>query len=309
MVLIFQSAIPLLFAFPRQVEIEKTFQLASSKKENTTLPDPPEEKIEIPDWVKRTNFAVELGTDMKPKYFLETIQPLFGTQNKETVLFNQTRISGSSNRTTYNLGFGARKIYSESYLLGFNAFYDFQDLHQHHRAGFGLEAITDRGLEGRMNGYFRVSSKRLVRDDGINEYFEKVANGLDWEFGGPLPYLSFLKLYGGGNWYNFEHFANKCGWQMRMEYNPIKYSRLTFIMLDDNKRNDISYRFEGALTLAFTSFALGDILKDIKTAREAFPKIDVRDKVLDRVVRDFDITVISSTKSKSTGLTVEGGRK
>ena len=96
---------------------------------------------------------------------------------------------------------------------------------------------------------------------------------------------------------------------MRMEYNPIKYSRLTFIMLDDNKRNDISYRFEGALTLAFTSFALGDILKDIKTAREAFPKIDVRDKVLDRVVRDFDITVISSTKSKSTGLTVEGGRK
>ena len=39
-----------------------------------------------------------------------------------------------------------------------------------------------------------------------------------------------------------------------------------------------------------------------------YPKIDLREKVLDRVVRDFDITVIKSTKSKATGLTVEGGR-
>lgn len=262
---------------------------------------------EIPEWLRRTNVAIKAGTDMKPKYFMETIQPLFGTQEKETVLFNQTRISAKNNRTIYNLGFGARRIFKESYLLGINTFYDYQNLHQHHRAGVGFEATTDRGLEGRINTYFGVSTKRLVQEDAGGQHFEKVANGFDWEFGGPLPYLSFLKLYGGGNWYSFERFRNKYGWQMRMEYNPIKYSRLTFIMLDDNKRGDISYRFEGAMTLAFTSFHPKDILKDIKASKEIFPKIDLRDKVLDRVVRDFDITVITSTKT-SSGLVVEGGK-
>lgn len=266
-----------------------------------------EDSFEVPEWVRRTNFAIEAGTDIKPKYFMETIQPLFGTQEKETVLFNQTRISSRSGRTIYNSGFGLRRIFKESYLLGVNTFYDYQDLHQHHRAGLGLEAITDRGLEGRLNTYFGVSTKRLVREDAGGQHFEKVANGLDWEIGGPLPYLSFLKLYGGGYWYSFERFHNKYGWQMRMEYNPLKYSRLAFIMLNDNKRNSIAYRFEGAMTLAFTSFCPKDILKDIKASKEMFPKINLRDKVLDRVVRDFDITVITSTKDRG-GFTVEGGK-
>ena len=192
--------------------------------------------------------------------------------------------------------------------MGINTFYDYQDLHQHHRTGVGFEAITNRGLEVRLNSYIRVSNQRLVKDDGVNEYYEKVANGGDYEFGGPLPYISFLKLYGGGYWYNFGHFHNKYGWKMRMEYNPIKFSRLVFEMLDDNKRNKIGYRFEGVMTLAFTSFHPRDILKDFKAAQEAYPKINLRDKVLERVVRDFDITVITSTKAKRTGLTVEGGK-
>ena len=87
----------------------------------------------------------------------------------------------------------------------------------------------------------------------------------------------------------------------------MKYSRLDFIILDDNKKNKVAYRFEGALTLSFTSFALRDILNDIKAAKEAFPKVNLSDKMLERVVRDFDITVITSTKTKG-GLTVEGGK-
>lgn len=284
-----------------------TKSILNQTTENSSAEKKTEPSFEIPEWLRRTNVAIEAGTDMKPKYFMETIQPLFGTQEKETVLFNQARISAKSNRTIYNLGFGARRIFKESYLLGINTFYDYQDLHQHHRAGVGFEATTDRGLEGRINTYFGVSTKRLVQEDAGGQRFEKVADGLDWEIGGPVPYLSFLKLYGGGNWYSFERFRNKYGWQMRMEYNPIKYSRLTFLMLDDNKKKEISYRFEGAMTLAFTSFHPKDILKDIKASKEIFPKIDLRDKVLDRVVRDFDITVITSTKT-SSGLVVEGGK-
>ncbi len=225
-------------------------------------------------------------------------------------MFNQSRISETGARPTYNIGFGLRKIFAQSTLLGINSFYDYQDLHRHSRAGVGFEAISDRGLEGRINTYIGISGRRLVQEDASNYYYEKVANGFDWELGGPLPYLSFLKVYGGGNWYNFEHFNNQLGWQARMEYTPVKYTRLDFTVLHDNKSRDIDFRFEGAVTLAFTSFSPRDIINDIKgSSSAAYPKINLRDRVLDRVVRDFDITVIKSVKSKSSGLTVEGGRK
>lgn len=282
-----------------------TFLLAQEKKASKS---DPEEKQSFPDWVKRTNFAVELGTNQKPKYFFESIQPIFGTQEKDIVLFNQSRISEKSSRPTYNLGLGARKVFNDKYLLGINSFYDYQDLHKHSRSGVGFEAISDRGMEARVNTYIAISRDRLVGEDDSNLYYEKVANGFDWELGVPLPYMPYLKLYGGGNWYNFEHFKNKYGWQLRMEYSPIKNSRIDFIVLDDTKRKGVDYRFEGAITLAFTSFSLHDIIKDIKGSKQAYPKIDLHDKLLNRVVRDFDITVIKSTESKATGLTVEGGR-
>lgn len=267
-----------------------------------------ENKDNIPDWIKRTNFAIEAGTGQRPKYFLETIQPLLGTQDEDLVFFNQSRISEISSRPVYNLGLGLRKIFRETYLLGINSFYDYQDLHKHSRAGVGFEAVSDRGIEGRINTYIRISHKHLVNQDEANEYYEKVANGLEWEFGAPLPYLPAFKIYGGGNWYNFEHFKNKYGWQMRLEYTPIKYSRLDFIIHDDTKSKETDYRFEGAITFAFTSFSLADIIKDMGGSRNPYPKINLRDKTLERVVRDFDITVIKSTKVKATGLTVEGGR-
>jgi len=262
----------------------------------------------VPDWLKRINMGLEAGTDIKPKYFLESVQPLFSALDKETVLFNQTRISARDYRTTYSTGIGLRKVFNSNWLLGTNAFYDFQDLHKHHRAGVGFEAIGDKGLEARLNGYIRVSKERLVNEDSANQYYEKVANGGDWEIGGPMPYFHPLRIYGGGYWYDFEDFKNKYGWKLRMEYNPIKYSRLVFEMLDDNKSNEIGYRFEGAVTLAFASFNIKDILKEFRGSQEAFPRINLEERTLDRVVRDFDITVIKSGKAKGAGLIVEGGK-
>src|SRR3989338_4013659 len=231
-------------------------------QDKKSTPAAAENKQDIPDWVKRTNFGIEAGTGQRPKYFFETIQPLLGTQEEDLVFFNQSRISERSSRPVYNLGLGLRRVFSDKWLLGLNSFYDYQDLHKHSRGGVGFEAISDLGIESRINTYIGISRKRLVGEDSANEYFEKVANGFDWELGAPLPYLPFLKIYGGGNWYTF----------------------------------------------AFTSFSPKDLLNDFKGSKTAYPKVNLRDKALDRVVRDFDITVIKSTKSKATGLTVEGGR-
>ncbi|MCX5696071.1 MAG: hypothetical protein NTW18_05415 [Candidatus Omnitrophica bacterium] len=123
----------------------------------------------------------------------------------------------------------------------------------------------------------------------------------------PLPYIPSVKVYGGGDWYNFEHFKNKYGWKFRAEFTPMKYSRLNFEMFNDTKRDEAGYKFEGALTFAFTSFSPREIMNDITSVTTAYPKINLEDRVLDRVVRDFDITLIKSTVSKGTGLTIEGG--
>ena len=74
--------------------------------------------------------------------------------------------------------------------------------------------MTDRGLESRLNTYFKVSDIRQVEENAGGQNFEKVANGLDWEIGGPLPYLNALKLYGGGSWYalsvSVTNMAGRC---------------------------------------------------------------------------------------------------
>lgn len=285
-------------------KLEKSLNISQEKAPLKEAP-----QADAPDWLKRTNFAFEVDSNNRPKYFLETIQPLFGSQNKETVFFNQSRISEKSGRPTYNIGLGLRKIFPKIGLLGINTFYDYQDWHKHSRGGLGVDLVTDRGIEARVNSYLRISNERLIKEDSVNYYYEKVANGLDGELGLPLPYLPFLKIYGGGYWYNFEHFKNKYGWQGRLEFTPVKFSRLNLEVYDDTKTKNVNYRLEGAVTLAFTSFSLSDIIKDIKGSRqEAYPKVDLENKVLDRVVRDFDITVITTIKSKSTGLTVEGGK-
>ncbi|MCX5715229.1 MAG: inverse autotransporter beta domain-containing protein [Candidatus Omnitrophica bacterium] len=295
------------FAASRSETIEKTL-LAANTQNPAPQKETPEKESNIPDWIKRTNFTIQAGTDQRPQYFLETVQPLLGTQEKDIVIFNQLRISSRSERPTYNIGLGLRRIFAEKYLLGINSFYDYQDLHKHSRGGVGFEAITDKGFESRINTYIRISGRRQVGEDAANIYYEKVANGFDWEEGLPLPYLPLLKLYGGGYWYNFEHFKNKYGWKGRLEFTPFKFSRLNFEVFDDTKRTRMGYRIEGAISLAFTSFSLRQLKEDFQGAREAYPKVNLRDKVLDRVIRDFDITVIKSTKAKGSGLTVEGGK-
>ena len=64
--------------------------IAKPQKKESSVKEP---AFEIPDWVKRTNVAISAGSDERPKYFLETIQPLLGTQDKDVVFFNQSRIS------------------------------------------------------------------------------------------------------------------------------------------------------------------------------------------------------------------------
>ncbi|KAF0118972.1 MAG: adhesin/invasin, partial [bacterium] len=262
----------------------------------------------VPEWLKRTSYSIELENDQKLKYYFETVQPLWETNNGCKVLFNHSRISLKDSRPTYNIGLGLRELLNDDLLLGGNIFYDYQDLHKHSRLGVGGEYITQE-LEARINGYLRIVNERIVSENDSEKTIEKVANGFDAELGGPVPFFKMLSVYGGGYWYHFDHFQNKYGWKLRSELKPYDFTRLTFELYNDTKRGGMSYSLEGALSLRFTSFALGDILGDIREGRRAYAKADLREKMLDRVVRDFDITVVRVKEDKTTGLTVEAGRK
>lgn len=265
------------------------------------------ENSSIPEWLKRTSYAIELENDEKLKYYFETVQPLWESGDECKVLFNHSRISLKDDRPTYNFGLGLRELFNEKLLLGGNIFYDYQDLHKHSRLGIGGEYIT-QGLEARLNTYWRIVNARIVSENDSEKTIEKVANGFDGEIGGPVPFFRILSVYGGGYWYHFDHFQNKYGWMARSELKPNNCTRLTLNLYNDTKRGGMSYSLEGAVNLKFTSFAWSDILADLGEMNKTYAKADLKEKMLDRVVRDFDITVVTTKENKTTGLTIEAGR-
>ena len=258
---------------------------------------------ELPKWVERLEYSLQLESGKKPTFYFQTVQPLYQSDDKLHTYYIQPRVSIYNERTTSNLGFGYRRLTSENLILGINVFADYQDLNRHGRAGAGFEALG-QVLELRLNSYFGgITPKRTVEQSGNATTIEKVADGIDYELGAPLPYLPWLKLYGSGFWYDFENFGDKVGWKSRLEATLNKYVKAEFYTWDDNKGEQ---EFGGRLrfNIAFNTF--GDILKTFHFSEESFPHKDLSEQLLIPVERDFNITVEKHTESG--GFVVEAGR-
>jgi len=257
----------------------------------------------IPDWLKRFEYSVEVETDKKPKFYFQTVQPLYQDADKTNTLFYQPRVSILEGRSTYNLGLGYRRLVSENLLLGINTFFDYQDLHRHARAGFGAEALGQI-FEARINSYFGgLSNKKIIKDTSASQTIERVADGGDVEIGAPIPYLPWLKLYGSGFWYDFKEFDDKFGWKSRLEAKVNNSLRLEFYTWDDNK-GDTEYGARARFQVAF--YSLFDLTNAFKISDEAYPKKDLTKETLIPVERNFEITVEKAIITG--GLTVEIGR-
>jgi len=263
-----------------------------------------EPSADIPDWLKRTEFSAQWETDKKPTFYLQTVQPLYQDNLKENTIFIQPRLSLRDERLTSNLGLGYRRLTSENLLLGANLFFDYQDLHRHARAGFGLEALGQI-FEGRFNTYFAgITQKRLVQDTGATQTYERVVNGMDLEIGASVPYLPWLKIYGSGFWYDFKTFKDKVGWKSRAEAKLNDYLSLEFYTWDDNK-GDQQYGGRVRVNIAFNG--LFDFRDALKPSKEPFPKKDLTESTLIPVERSYDITVEKWTKSATTTIEVYRG--
>ncbi|MFC1754643.1 inverse autotransporter beta domain-containing protein [Thermoproteota archaeon] len=248
---------------------------------------------ETPDWLKRIDLGLEVGTDQKPYGYFETVQPLYQDFDKQHTVFIQPRVVYQADDGAYNLGIGYRRLLDDNnILLGTNAFFDFEDDDKHYRMGIGFEAFINV-VECRFNTYIGLSPRRLVKQAGSLYEYEKAVDGFDYEFGGPLPYVNWIKLYGGGYWYNYEQFKNKEGWKIRAEIKPFKITTINFITYDDNK-GDIGYRLDARMTIPFGMGGLEDKepISNVGISKAAYPeKVDHSNRTLDRVEREHKIEV------------------
>jgi len=243
--------------------------------------------IVIPEWLNRTEFSVQLETDQKPRFYFQTVQPLYQDADKENTFFIQPRASFQEGDGTYNLGLGYRKLASENLILGINVFGDYQVNYSHGRTGIGLEALGQI-LEARVNTYIGTTEQREVQQATASTTYERVANGLDYELGSVVPYMPWLKVFASGFWYEFNNFDDRLGWKSRMEAKLSDSLRLEFYTFDDNKGVQ-EYGGRIRMSLAFNS--VSDILEGFKISEEAFPEKDLKEELLIPVERHHEIVV------------------
>lgn len=261
---------------------------------------------DVPAWLKRTSYGLSIETDQKPRMYLETVQPLYQSEDKVNTVFTHDRISIQDERGTYSGGLGYRRLIGENLLAGINTFFDYQDLHRHYRQGAGLEFLTQY-LELRANAYFALSERRVVKEVGAYREYERAANGGDVEIGGPVPYLPWVKVFGSYYQYDFHKAKDMEGWKTRTEFKPLRDITINFEVYDDNK-GDAEYRMDARYNLAFDICDFKNFLSGFRPASEAFTPADLKKRTLDRVERNFNIQVEEWTEN-SGGVTIAVGRR
>lgn len=139
---------------------------------------------EISDWLAQRGTArVSVGSHQKVSG--DILYAFYS--NSDYLFFAQGGVRAAEDRNTTNFGLGYRQNAGD-WLLGINAFYDYDYTGKNARMGIGTEAWTDY-LRFAANGYFRITNWHASRIDAMRDYDERPANGFDIRAEGWLPAL------------------------------------------------------------------------------------------------------------------------
>ena len=130
----------------------------------------------------------------------DILLPLLDTPN--TLLFTQPGLRRSDDRTTGNIGLGAR-TFTQDWMFGVNTFYDNDFTGDNRRLGVGVEAWRDY-LKLSANSYFRLSDWHQSPLSSMKDYDERPANGYDVRAEAYLPGYPQL-----GGKLMYEHYQGK----------------------------------------------------------------------------------------------------
>ncbi|ODQ06206.1 Ig-like domain-containing protein [Shigella sp. FC1655] len=140
---------------------------------------------QIEQWLNQFGHAqVSLSTDKK--FTLEgssadLLIPLY--DSAKNLVFSQTSYHRKDSRSQLNQGIGYRH-FADKFMVGLNAFYDYDLSRYHSRFGVGAEVWRDY-FKLSANHYHRLSNWRT--SDDVIDYNERPANGWDIRAEGYLP--------------------------------------------------------------------------------------------------------------------------
>lgn len=158
-----------------------------------------------------THFELTIGSDVlglsgdeaKTKTEAMTVYRLH--EDKNTFVFNQASVVRFDDRTTLNIGLGARYINdAETVIAGANVFYDYEIESKHKRGGFGVELLTSM-LEFRANKYNAISG--AISYKGVQE---AALDGHDVKVTANMPYFYTSNFY-----YKLSEFSDNAGYSMK----------------------------------------------------------------------------------------------
>lgn len=243
----------------------------------------------------QTGIEYDNTVHKSPRFYLETVLPLSQSPDKTDTFFTHDRLSSKADgNVAFSGGLGYRRLMLDNnLLLGTNTFFDYQTSPKHYRTSVGVEMKT-KTLEANANYYFALSPERTVKDTLLVDVTEKAVDGFDAEVGGPLPYVPWFKLYQGYTKFYHESSEDEKSWKQRAEI-----SAGNFFTIDAERYNktinDVDYRIGARFTLAFDSFEAKDLWYSLKFSKKPYPDIDLTQKTLDRVQRNFNIAVERKT--------------
>lgn len=140
---------------------------------------------QIEQWLNQFGHArVSLSTDKN--FTLENssadlLIPLY--DQEKNLVFSQTSYHRKDSRSQLNQGIGYR-YFTDKFMVGLNAFYDYDLSRYHSRFGVGAEVWRDY-FKLSVNHYHRLSNWRT--SDDVIDYNERPANGWDIRTEGYLP--------------------------------------------------------------------------------------------------------------------------
>jgi len=194
--------------------------------------------------------------------------------------------NSDSKTTIGNLGLGYRFLNSDkSMMFGVNSFYD-QDFEDHHRrASVGLEAKASV-LDFTFNQYQKLTNQKVI--DGVKQ---QVLSGSEYNLASPIPYMAWTIFnVKGYRWENEKATQDSKGniYSLEMALAP---SLQLDLSRDSSSIDGVGDEDSVKIKFIYPPQENKPSLQDGFVSSEAFVKVNVENKLRDKVRRNNNLTV------------------
>ncbi len=234
-----------------------------------------------------TDVSIQVHEEDNPDIEILTNKSLDKTDNSNRFIQMSlhTQETNNKNRLITNLGYGYRGLSEDkSFMYGANGFIDIES-EGHMRASLGLEA-KGKILDFNVNFYEALSGREEI--DGVNE---EVLSGYQLNLTTQIPYMPWSTL----NMQNYSFDSIKAsndteGNKISLEMNLTPTLQFD-ISQDFSDTTGVDDETDFKMSLKYPPSENKPNLQDGFISNVAFEKANMRDKLIEKVRRDNNLTV------------------